>query len=220
MRTGVVIGVLLAVLGVAFEPGAQTVRVLEDWSETPARGQLPPGWSFMGKEPSPLPFPPAVVLDEGRRALWLKTEHYSLRLFRARDAALAETPVLTWEWKALTLPAEGDIRGEIADQVARIVLIFPPRYRPRMLGYVWDTRAPVGTEAHRRRTMFERWLIVVRSGAEGVGKWVRERRDVERDYTRLFGGAPPALLALGVESHSEDAAHASEVYIGAITLGR
>jgi hypothetical protein len=206
---------LLAVVELA----AQATGVVEDWRDSAGAGRPPSTWSFYGHEPE-LKFPPAVVVDEGRRALWLKTEHYSVRLARAVDVDLKPTPMLSWEWKAVTLPAQGDIRGEIADQVARIVLMFPPRYRPRMLGYVWDTRAPVGTETHTKQTMLDRWLIVVRSGPADVGRWLRETRDVARDFTRLFGGAPPAPMAVGVESHSEDAAHASEVYIGAITLGR
>jgi len=112
------------------------------------------------------------------------------------------------------------VRGEVSDQVARIVLFFPPRYRPRMLGYVWDTRAPVGTETHTRQMMLERWLVVVRSGPAEVGRWLRESRNFERDYARLFGTAPPALMGVGIESHSEDARHASEVFIGPITLSR
>ena len=216
-RVAVVVAASLLVAAVAL--AAQATGVVEDWRESPAAGRLPAKWSFYGGEPE-MRFPPAVVVDEGRRALWLKTEQYSVRLARAIDVDLKQAPMLSWGWKAVTLPAQGDIRGEIADQVARVVLMFPPRYRPRMLGYVWDTRAPVGTEKHTKQTMLDRWLIVVRSGPADVGRWLRETRDVERDFTRLFGGAPPAPMALGVESHSEDAAHASEVYIGPITLGR
>src|SRR5204863_5267257 len=116
--------------------------------------------------------------------------------------------ILHWQWKAVTLPEQGDIRGEISDQVARIVLFFPPRYRPRALGYVWDTRAPVDTETHQKQMMLERWLVVVRSGPADLGNWVSESRYVERDYIRLFGTPPPPLMGIGIESHSEDAPHA------------
>jgi len=208
-----------ALLCVAARLHAQAPRVVEDWSEQPAAGRLPAKWSFYAREPK-LTYPPAIVVNDGRRALWLKTERYSVRLARAIDLDVQHAPTLTWEWKAVTLPEQGDIRGEISDQVARIVLFFPPRYRPRMLGYVWDTRAPVGTETHTQQMMLERWLVVVRAGPAEVGRWIRESRNVERDYARLFGTAPPALMGVGVESHSEDARHASEVFIGPITLSR
>jgi hypothetical protein len=224
-----VVGLVVALLSLSAEVAAQlpppawhatqTPQVIEDWSDTPAAGRLPAKWSFYGKQ-ADVKFAPAILVDEGHRALWLKTERYSVRLARTLDVGLASTPVLHWEWKAVTLPTQGDLRSEISDQVARIVLIFPPRYRPRMLGYVWDTRAPVGTQVRTKQTMLDRWLVVVRSGAADVGRWVRESRNVAADYARLFGGAPPAPMAIGIESHSEDAAHASEVYVGAITLGR
>jgi len=154
--------IAVALLSAAAELGAQTAIVVEDWRDAGGGGRLPATWSFYGREPQ-LTFAPAVVVDEGRRALWLKTEHYSVRLARKTDVDVSQAPVLHWQWKAVTLPEQGDIRGEIRDQVARIVLMFPPRYRPRMLGYVWDTRAPVGTEAHTKQTMLDRWLVVVRS---------------------------------------------------------
>jgi len=218
MRVRVAVAVA-ALLCVAADLHAQVPRVVEDWSDAPGAGRLPAKWSFYGREPR-ITFPPAIVVNDGRRALWLKTEHYSVRLARAIDLDVQHAPTLTWEWKAVTLPEQGDVRGEVSDQVARIVLFFPPRYRPRMLGYVWDTRAPVGTETHTSQMLLERWLVVVRSGPAEIGRWLRESRNVERDYARLFGTAPPALMGVGVESHSEDARHASEVFIGSITLSR
>ena len=95
---------------------AQPRHVLEDWSDTPPAGRLPAKWSFYGKK-SDLRFAPAIVTNDGRRALWLKTERYSVRLARTLEVGLASTPVLSWEWKAVTLPAEGDVRSEIRDQV-------------------------------------------------------------------------------------------------------
>ncbi|HZF06293.1 MAG TPA: DUF3047 domain-containing protein, partial [Patescibacteria group bacterium] len=149
MRVRVAVAVA-ALLCVAADLHAQAPRVVEDWSDAPGAGRLPVTWSFYGREPR-MKFPPAIVVSDGRRALWLKTEHYSVRLARAIDLDVQHAPTLTWEWKAVTLPEQGDVRGEVSDQVARIVLFFPPRYRPRMLGYVWDTRAPVGTETHTRQ---------------------------------------------------------------------
>lgn len=199
---------------------AQSVQTLEDWTDTAsAQLRLPAGWRFYGKEAAGRRMP-GIVIDEGRHALRLKTEHYSVRIAREVHADTRALPTLTWEWKALTLPRHGDVRGEVNDQVARMVLIFAPRYRPRMIAYVWDTQAPVGTEVHQRQMMVDRWLVVVRSGAAGVGTWVRETRNLERDHARLFGTAASSLLAIGVESHSEDADHASEVLVGPITLAK
>ncbi|HEV8584209.1 MAG TPA: DUF3047 domain-containing protein [Methylomirabilota bacterium] len=212
------VAAVMAVLLAAAVHAQASSHVIEDWGDAPS-GRLPARWSAYGKE-AKITFTPAVVSDDGRRALHLKTERYSVRLMRKVDVDLKHFPTLTWEWKAATLPAEGDLRGEINDQAARLVLFFGPRWRPRAIAYVWDTRAPVGTELHTRQMVLDRWLVVVRSGAADAGKWVRETRNVERDFTRLFGAAPSGLLGVGIESHSEDAAHASEVFVGAISAGR
>ena len=65
LRVGVIVA---ALIGVAVDLPAQAPRVVEDWSDRPAAGRLPATWSFYGREPT-LKFPPAVVIDEGRRAL-------------------------------------------------------------------------------------------------------------------------------------------------------
>jgi hypothetical protein len=75
----------------------------------------------------------------------------------------------------------------------------------------------VGTEI-RTRSPVDRWLIVLRSGEAGLGSWQREARNVVQDYTRLFGQPPSSVTAVGVESHSEDADHESEVMIGRVTF--
>jgi len=218
MRVAIAV-VTLALLGVAGVPSAQpAAQVVEDWSGMAGSpGKPPPSWRFYAKAAS-LKFPLDIVTDGGHRALRLKTDRYSVRLARQVEVDLKTRPVLTWEWKALTLPAKGDVRSEINDQVGRVVVMFPPRMTPRMIAYLWDTRAPVGTETHQKQTMLDRWLVVIRSGPADVGAWVRETRNVARDYTRLFGGAPAAPMAIGIESHSEDTAHASDILIGEIAF--
>src|SRR5207248_119839 len=69
--------VAVALFCAALPLAAQTAVVVEDWRDAGGGGRLPAGWSFYGREPQ-LKFSPAVVVDEGRRALWLKTEHYSV----------------------------------------------------------------------------------------------------------------------------------------------
>jgi len=78
MRIRVAVAVA-ALLCVAADLHAQAPRVVEDWSDAPGAGRLPAMWSFYGREPR-ITFPPAIVVSDGRRALWLKTEHHSVRL--------------------------------------------------------------------------------------------------------------------------------------------
>ena len=81
--------------------------------------------------------------------------------------------------------------------------------------YVWDTTAPVGAVVRPDELeLFQRALIVVRSGQAEVGQWTRERRNVREDYRRVFGESPPPVKLVGVESHSNDTNTRTSVLFG------
>ena len=159
--------------------------------------------------------PPTIVVDSGRRALRLETDGEPMRIGRTLSLDVKGKPRLVWEWKPLILPEGGDVRDPRRnDQAARMMLTFEGL---KILAYVWDTQAPVGTEARPDELeLFQRVLIVVRSGGQGVGEWRAERRDVYEDYRRVFGAAPGKLKWLGVESHSNDTRTRSSALFGSI----
>src|SRR5437762_3509233 len=161
--------------------------------------------------------PPAIVESDGRRALLLRTEGEAMRVGRPVKVDLKATPWLAWEWKALDLPVQGDVREpKRNDQAARIMLMFEGM---KGILYVWDTASPVGTESRPDELdIFDRVLIVVRSGQDGVGRWTRERRDVLADYRRVFGEAPRPIKWVGFESHSNDTRSRSAALFGAASF--
>src|SRR5712692_82175 len=57
---------------------------------------------------TPFKYPPAIVIDDGRRALRMKTDHESMKIWREVRVDVSKTPRLVWEWKALALPGDGD----------------------------------------------------------------------------------------------------------------
>jgi len=164
-------------------------------------------------------YPPAIVRDGAQRALRLRTDRETVTLWRLVQADLRQTPRLVWEWKALTLPAGGDVRQPRRnDQAARVTVLFEGF---KSIVYVWDTQAPVGTEV--RPDEFgpvDRALVVVRSGADGLGQWQREQRDVRADHRRIFGQEPRRVKLVSVESHSDDVAGESEALFGPIRFER
>jgi Protein of unknown function (DUF3047) len=160
---------------------------------------------------------PDIVVDDGRRALRLRTANEAMRIGRALKVDVKTTPWLTWEWKALDLPVEADVRNpKRNDQAARIMLMFEGM---KGILYVWDTVSPLGTESRPDELeIFDRVLIVVRSGPEGLGRWTRERRDVFADYRRVFGDAPRPLKWVGFEAHSNDTRSRSAALFGAVSF--
>ncbi len=147
--------------------------------------------------------PPAIVLDDGRRVLQLMTDGEDMSIGRPMKVDVRTMPWLVWEWKPLVLPEGGDVRDRHRnDQAGRIMLVFEGM---KAILYVWDTTAPVGTEALPDGfDLFQRALIVVRSGGQGLGQWDQQRRDVQQDYRRVFEDEPRSIKWVGLESHSDD----------------
>jgi hypothetical protein len=197
------LGALVVVLLALGAGPVSTVRV-DNWDAYPVgRLDLSAAWRRYPTEPTPFKHPPAIVQDDGRHVLQLTTEREPMRIGRTLKIDLKDTPWLVWEWKPLVLPKGGDVRNlKRNDQAGRVMVVFEGM---KGLLYIWDTTAPVGTETQPDELeLFQRVLIVVRSGPGGLGQWFRERRNVAEDYRRLFDEQPPPIKLVGVESHSND----------------
>jgi Protein of unknown function (DUF3047) len=197
-------------LGAGPSPG---IRV-DDWdSHSPGPLDLSAAWQRYPAKPTPFTHPPSIVRDAGRPVLQLVTSGEAMRIGRPLKIDVKKTPWLVWEWKPLVLPEGGDVRDpKRNDQAGRVALIFEGM---KGLLYIWDTTAPVGAEVPPDALeMFQRGLIVVRSGPQGVGRWSREKRDVYRDYLRVFEEEPRQLKWVGLESHSNDTNTRTSILFG------
>jgi hypothetical protein len=180
-----------------------TVKV-NDWNlQDVGQLDLSAVWRAYPPKPGNFSHPPAIVLDAGRPVLHLATAAEALRIGRPLQVHLTKTPWFVWEWKPLVLPDGADLRDPARnDQAGRVMLVFEGM---KGILYVWDTAAPVGTEVRSDPLdFFERVLIVVRSGRDGVGQWTRQRQNVYADYRRLFDEEPRPIKFVGFESHSND----------------
>lgn len=217
MRIRRVVGIatIVLVLPVLLEAALLAVRV-DTW-DADAVGplDLKARWHAYPSARATFKHPPAIVVDGDRRVLHLRTTGEAMRIGRAMTLDVKSRPWLVWEWKPLVLPAGGDVRNPRRnDQAGRVMLVFEGL---KAILYVWDTTAPVGAETNPDTfEMFQRVLIVVRSGPDGVGAWHRERRDVRADYMRVFGGEPGTIKLVGFESHSNDTATSTSMLFGAM----
>src|SRR5439155_8918950 len=95
---------------------------------------------------------------EGHRALHLRSEGDSSMITKELDGTvnLKSTPVLEWRWMAVTLPKGADARSrQTDDQAAQLYVVwprFPQEFRSRIIGYIWDTRAPAGLVVKSEKT--------------------------------------------------------------------
>jgi hypothetical protein len=171
----------------------------------------PPGWTlkeFAGQAD--------VLLQrvDGRVTVRLRSDGSSFALYRDVLVDPNDMPILSWTWKALRLPAGGDVRvAALDDQAAQIYVIFPrwpsPLINSDVIGYIWDTTAPVGARLTSPRAENVK-LIVVESGSENLGRWLRYERNVLDDYVTLFGKRPPRVGKVAVMIDSNDTRSGAE----------
>jgi hypothetical protein len=215
IRVGALASILIAALVFAAD-----AFVVEDWSSAPVGHKgIPPGWA---KQSWGRPAYDFTVADEaGRRVLHLKSAGDSSNINKdiRGKVNLAETPILEWTWKVTALPKGADARkGETDDEAAQLYVVWPrvpEALRSRIIGYIWDTTAPAGSEFKSERTGTVHY-VVVRAGPADLGKWVTERRDVREDFKRIYGEEPegPGAVSIGIDS--DDVKGTAESFVGRI----
>jgi len=165
-----------------------------------------------------------VVRDEDRVVLRLQSERSSYALYRDVVLDVKEFPLLAWSWKITKLPAGGDIRERTTDdQAGQVYVIFPrwpfPRINSDVVGYVWDSQAPVGLRLTSPQASNVK-LVVLQSGAGRLGQWVREERNVYQDYVELFGKEPPRVGQIAIMIDSNDTRSQAEALVDELVFRR
>jgi hypothetical protein len=59
---------------------------------------------------------------------------------------------------------------------------------------------------------------VIESGEDRAGRWIEERRDVYRDFVRVFDFPPPPISHVAVMSDADDTGSQSVAWYGDIEL--
>jgi len=201
----------------------------------------PPGWE-------PLTFPRVsrhtrytVVLEGERWVLRAESDAAAAGLFHPLDLDPKVYRVLSWRWKVAGVLAKSDPRRKQGDDyVARVYVAYRydpaaasrwerarfgayrvlyGRYPPGLaLNYVWESRLPVGTVLDNAYTARAR-ILVARSGAAEVGRWVTETRDIYEDFRRIVGGEPPRIVGIALMTDTDDTGERAVAYYDALTIG-
>lgn len=214
---------LALVLGLAAAGAAapEIVRV-EDWggSAVGATG-IPKGWE--GQTWGSPAYDMTVEQEDSRRVLRLRSRGDSSTITKEVSIDVKATPILEWRWKVVTLPQGADARSKATDDQAIQLYVtfprFPSQLRSRIIGYIWDTTAPQGSIVESQKTGLVTY-VVVRSGAQGLGEWHAETRNVYEDYKRIYGEEPGELKGISIAIDSDDTRSSAESYIGAIVFRR
>jgi hypothetical protein len=219
VRLAFALVLLLAVPAVA---AAQVV--VEDWSKHAVGSKgIQAGWKGQNWGSPKYDF--TIAANDSAKVLHMRSANEGSTISKdvKGKVNLAETPLLEWTWKVTVLPKGGNsCQKANDDQAAQVFVVwprFPEAVRSRIIGYVWDSTAPVGTICKSEKTGTVTY-IVVRSGAADLGRWLTERRNVAEDFKKVYNDdvEPPAAVSLAIDSN--DTQSTAESFVGAILFRR
>jgi len=119
---------------------------------------------------------------------------------------------LSWGWKISNVVRSAiETRRDRFDAAARVMIVFGKGGGFRGFGgepsgfkieYIWATRLPKG---HIFDHPGERncKVFVLQSGEGKVGQWIYEKRNIHKDYKTAFGTEPGSLLAIGIQTDTD-----------------
>ena len=163
---------------------------------------------------------------DGVHAIEAQASKSMALLGRPLSIDLQKTPILCWQWRVDAPVASADMTRKAGDDyAARVYLNFTiPSDRLSLatraklalartlygnqvpdaaLNYLWDNTHPVGTLQNNVYTDRAR-MLVLRSGAGKAGSWVFERRNVLKDFQRVFGDVGGQLRTLVLASDTDN----------------
>jgi hypothetical protein len=159
----------------------------------------------------------AVVKDADVSAVKFHSANTSFSLQKEVHVDLKQFPILTWKWKVTKLPVGGDFRKSTTDDQAAQVFVAFTKFKS--IVYIWDTSAPQGLMEDTTPVPFMHVkVVVVRSGADGTGKWLTETRNVYEDYKKLFGEEPQPVSGMRLQINSQHTGTSAESYFADVVF--
>lgn len=203
---------------------------------------LPAHWEPMIVLPSKPRTLYRLARRDGTVALQAQAEKSASGKVRRIRIDPSRHPTVEWRWRVNALiPGADNRRAGGEDSPARLILSFHGdpakldfeartqlRFAKALSGqalpyatlmYVWSNTLPVGTVLDNPHTGRVK-MIVVESGAGGLGRWRSYKRNVLEDYRRAFGEAPWDVVAVGVMTDADNTGQSARAYYGDISFRR
>lgn len=196
-------------------------RIVFDFEGAVGEDGVPRPWSFKRWAPmvglgKTFEAAARVVVDEGQKALHVRSVKSGFIVGRKRDVDVSVYRHVSWRWKAETLPRGGDFRRRATnDQALQLLFGFEGG---KVVGYIWDTVGPLGASGSGLAFREDVRVIVVESGKGKAGRWIAEKRNLYEDYQRLFETPPPLMKGVAIQSNSQHSGSEGAGLVGPIAL--
>ncbi len=163
--------------------------------------------------------------ETGENVLKSSSRGTSSGIFRKVNIDIEKNPILVWKWKVTEFPSNKKNKKFASkldnDYPLRIYAIFEGKtiFTSDIIQYVWDDHFEEGTYSASPYTKRVKAFVVQKSSAEDPQEWVREMRDIRKDYEFLFGKKPTKnLKAIGIMSDSDNTMSQSEAFMKNIEI--
>jgi hypothetical protein len=158
-----------------------------------------------------------IASDNGGNVLHITCRESSVSVERNASVDIIVSPYMSWTWKVLKVPTQGDVRKKgYNDQALQILVAFENR---KILSYVWDSNAPEGTitdESVGWPVNLKIKVIVVKAGTTDVGKWITQTRNIYEDYKNIFHEEPLRLKGVRIQTNTQYTRDTAEGFVKSI----
>jgi hypothetical protein len=166
------------------------------------------GWRLI----SYFAIPPTQYSRAGKGIIKAESLGSSASLFKEIDEKQKNLAILSWKWKISNVVRSAiETRKDRFDTAGRVIVVFGRASGFRGFGgepsgskieYIWANRLPKG---HLFDHPGEKdcKVFVLESGEGKAGQWVREERNIHKDYRAAFGTEPGGLLAIGIQTDTD-----------------
>ena len=239
----VVTGVLLA-MGLLIAPAclwAQSESVLEvgKFSASQVGQAIPDGWKPLTFKKIPKHTSYEMVKDGGVTIVKAISEASASGLIKLVTIDPKEFPIVRWRWKIDNVLQRSNVAIKEGDDFrpgstshlntipTRVSFGKKLKFKAGQalfgdipiaaFNYIWETKTPVGTIIENAYTDFAK-MVVVESGAQKVGIWIDEERNIYEDYKKAFGEEPPMINGVAIMSDTDNTKEQATAYYGDISL--
>jgi hypothetical protein len=179
-------------------------------SEKPEEEKSPvKGWRLV----SYFATPPTRYSRAGKGIIKAESLGGRASLFKEVSEKEKNFSVLSWKWKISNVVRSAiETRKDRFDAAARVMVVFGREGGFRILEggepsgfrieYIWSNRLPGGHIFDHPGEKYCK-VFVLESGEGRTGQWVYEERNLHKDYKRAFGTEPGGLLAIGIQTDTD-----------------
>lgn len=108
----------------------------------------------------------------------------SIQILRDFDWKVDHYPVLSWKWRARTLPVgANETNGATNDSACGVYAVIS-KARQEMIKWTWSTTAPIGTIYEKKAG--KAFIIPIDSGPAKLNQWQSRSVNVKAEYKKYF----------------------------------